>query len=110
MQTDKQATDTNVGSKQMTNWRDEYFNLYKKGRENKAPSGCIDYYKARYFIQQTIDKAVAAKHKQIKDLLLGMQRIHKHNSIPCLVDEDELGCVICVRNKTIKEMLGKLKL
>ncbi len=57
-------------------------------------------------LNEVVNKAVAVKHKQIKDTLLGMQRIHKHNSIPCLVEEDD--CLICVRNKTIKEMLKTL--
>ena len=55
-----------------------------------------------------LNQELEVRDKQIKDTLLSMQRIHKHNSIPCLVDEDKLGCVICVRNKTIKEMLEKL--
>jgi hypothetical protein len=36
-------------------WISEYFELYKKGRQNKSPIDYIDYYESRHFILKLLE-------------------------------------------------------
>lgn len=44
-----------------------------------------------------------------RERVRGMREIHRHNSIPCLIDNADEGCVICIKNQALDTLLDNLK-
>lgn len=41
--------------------------------------------------------------------LLPKEELHTHDSIPCYTGEENSGCSLCIRNKTIAEVMELFK-
>lgn len=39
----------------------------------------------------------------------GMRELHKHNSIPCYTGDENEGCITCVKNKTLDDVISLLE-
>jgi len=73
----------------------KFFDLYKKGRKNGAPVNFIDFYEARSFLLEEIDKAK-------------VEELNKQHSLMVLCSE-VIGALSCHNEKSAEEYRERLK-
>jgi hypothetical protein len=62
-----------------------------------------------YFIKRFISNLLEKERESIVKEVEGMKKLHKHNSIPNYTDEVEEGCVVCLENKAITDVISLIK-
>ena len=57
------------------------------------------------FIQKTLNQHSA----HLVERMSKAREIHRHNSIPCLTDNADEGCVICIKNQALDQVIDIVK-
>ena len=63
---------------------------------------------SRSWREEDGDPVLNEAEEKIKALIESQKELHKHDSFPCYVGEEKEGCIICIKNKVISDIIKRL--
>ena len=62
-----------------------------------------------YVLESKIKEIKEKTLAEVKERVMKMEELHTHNSIPSYTADLDEGCIICLKNKNLEDLLSELK-